>query len=59
MFCKQDVLSFLTLPLGLFNGDEVKREMASTSSFSKFDPADHVGNVYDAFIEFVGSFDYE
>ena len=33
--------------------------MASTSSFRKFDTADHVGNVYVAFVEFVGSIDYE
>ena len=45
--------------MGLSNGDEVKGEMTSTSSISKFDPADHAGNVYDAFTEFVGSFTYE
>ena len=45
--------------MGHFNGDEVKREMTSKSSISKFDPADHAGNVYDAFTEFAASFDYE
>ena len=33
--------------------------MASAHSIRKFDPADHPGNVYDAFSDFVDSFKYE
>ena len=34
--------------------------MASTHAhLSKFDPADHVGTVHDAFCEFIDSFKYE
>ena len=33
--------------------------MASTHGLRKFDPADHPGNLYDAFCDFVDSFAYE
>ena len=33
--------------------------MASTPHLRKFDPAEHIGNVYDAFLDFLGSFAYE
>ena len=33
--------------------------MASTQHFRKFDPADHSGNVYEAFVEFINAFAYE
>ena len=33
--------------------------MASTQGLQKFDPADHPGNVYDAFCNFCDSFAYE
>ena len=33
--------------------------MASTLHLRKFDPTEHVGNVYDAFVDFLGSFAYE
>ena len=33
--------------------------MASTPQLRKFDPTEHVGHVYDAFVDFLGSFAYE
>ena len=33
--------------------------MASTPHLRKFDPTEHMGNVYDAFVDFLGSFAYE
>ena len=33
--------------------------MASAPTFSKFDPADHPGNVFDKFCEFIDAFGYE
>ena len=42
-----------------FIGDEIKRTMASAQMLHKFDPAEHPGNTYDAFCEYVESFAYE
>ena len=33
--------------------------MTSTLALRKFDPAEHPGNVYESFIEFIESFEYE
>ena len=43
-----------------FIGDELKQHGTMASAhFTKFDPAEHPGNLYDAFCEFIDAFAYE
>ena len=61
-----NVLTHAAPARGHNNGDEVKNEdskseytIMASAHLTKFDPTDHMGNLYDAFCEFIDSFRYE